>query len=74
LGEEDHVALITMHHIVCDGWSMGLLFRELAALYANARSRGPARGNMRGSRWRLPGGRVRGQPGMALIRTCEVRA
>ncbi len=37
LGEQDHVALITMHHIVCDGWSMGLLFRELAAFYANTR-------------------------------------
>ena len=26
--------LLTMHHIVSDGWSMGVLVRELAALYA----------------------------------------
>lgn len=33
LGEKEHVALCTMHHIVSDGWSSGLLMRELAALY-----------------------------------------
>ncbi|MFL6286655.1 MAG: non-ribosomal peptide synthetase, partial [Pyrinomonadaceae bacterium] len=33
LGEEEHVALLTMHHIVSDGWSMGVLVREVAALY-----------------------------------------
>ncbi|HYR08361.1 MAG TPA: amino acid adenylation domain-containing protein, partial [Longimicrobium sp.] len=34
LGEEDHVLLLSMHHIVSDAWSMGVLFRELSALYA----------------------------------------
>lgn len=29
----DHVFLFTVHHIVVDGWSMGLLVRELATLY-----------------------------------------
>ncbi len=24
IGEEEHVLLITLHHIVCDGWSMGI--------------------------------------------------
>ncbi|MFY0567871.1 non-ribosomal peptide synthase/polyketide synthase [Archangium lansingense] len=33
LGEQEHVLLLTVHHIVFDGWSAGLLFRELAALY-----------------------------------------
>jgi acyl carrier protein len=33
LREEEHVALLTMHHIVSDGWSMGVLVREIAALY-----------------------------------------
>lgn len=33
LGEEDHVLLLTMHHIVSDGWSMGVLLRELTTLY-----------------------------------------
>jgi amino acid adenylation domain-containing protein len=34
LGAEDHVLLLSMHHIVTDGWSMGVLQRELGALYA----------------------------------------
>ncbi|HEX8242041.1 MAG TPA: amino acid adenylation domain-containing protein, partial [Longimicrobium sp.] len=33
LGEEDHVLLITMHHVVSDAWSMGVFFRELSTLY-----------------------------------------
>ena len=28
-----HVLLLTMHHIVSDGWSMGIFMREMAALY-----------------------------------------
>jgi amino acid adenylation domain-containing protein len=34
LGQEEHVLLLSMHHIVSDGWSMGVLYRELSALYA----------------------------------------
>ncbi|HSU13028.1 non-ribosomal peptide synthetase, partial [Longimicrobium sp.] len=33
LGGEEHVLLLCMHHIVSDGWSMRVFFRELAALY-----------------------------------------
>ncbi|MDZ7959073.1 MAG: amino acid adenylation domain-containing protein [Aulosira sp. DedQUE10] len=33
LEEQDHVILFTMHHIVSDGWSTGILIRELTALY-----------------------------------------
>lgn len=33
LGAEDHVLLRTLHHIVCDGWSIDVFTRELAALY-----------------------------------------
>ncbi len=29
----DHVLLVTMHHIVSDGWSLGIFLRELRALY-----------------------------------------
>ena len=34
LSEEDQVLLLTMHHIVSDGWSMGVLVKEVAALYS----------------------------------------
>ena len=33
LGDEEHVGLLTMHHIVSDGWSTGILIREMATLY-----------------------------------------
>lgn len=31
--EEDYLFSLTMHHIVCDGWSMDVFFRELNVLY-----------------------------------------
>ncbi|MEO8382951.1 MAG: amino acid adenylation domain-containing protein, partial [Acidobacteriota bacterium] len=34
LADDEHVLLITQHHIVSDGWSLGILVREVAALYA----------------------------------------
>lgn len=33
LGEREHVLLFTMHHIISDGWSRGVLSREFATLY-----------------------------------------
>ncbi|UXV22066.1 amino acid adenylation domain-containing protein [Pseudomonas fluorescens] len=33
MADEHHVLLLTLHHIVSDGWSMGVLTRELMALY-----------------------------------------
>ncbi|WP_420126421.1 non-ribosomal peptide synthetase, partial [Longimicrobium sp.] len=33
LGQEDHVLLVGMHHIVSDGWSIGVLSSEFSALY-----------------------------------------
>ncbi|OLF09651.1 non-ribosomal peptide synthetase [Actinophytocola xinjiangensis] len=33
LGPHDRVLLLTMHHIVVDSWSLGVLFRELRACY-----------------------------------------
>ncbi|MBM7171736.1 non-ribosomal peptide synthase/polyketide synthase [Streptomyces sp. G44] len=33
LAAEDHLLLLAQHHIVTDGWSVGILTRELAALY-----------------------------------------
>ena len=40
-GEQEHVLLFTMHHIVSDGWSVGVLARDVAALY-RARLKGEA--------------------------------
>jgi thioesterase domain-containing protein len=33
LAAEESILLCVMHHIVCDGWSLGILTRELSALY-----------------------------------------
>ncbi len=33
LGKEEHILLLTMHHIVFDGWSTDVLVQELATLY-----------------------------------------
>ncbi len=30
---EEAVLLLTLHHVICDGWSMSVLYRELSALY-----------------------------------------
>jgi amino acid adenylation domain-containing protein len=41
-GEEEHLLLMTFHHIVCDGWSLTVLLRELGELYTAAdRKAGP---------------------------------
>jgi hypothetical protein len=32
LGENDHILACTLHHIVCDGWSVAIFARELASL------------------------------------------
>jgi len=34
LGEQDHMLLLTVHHIISDGWSLGVLFDEISCLYA----------------------------------------
>jgi amino acid adenylation domain-containing protein len=36
LASEDQIFLLTLHHIITDGWSMGILFRELSTLYQQA--------------------------------------
>ena len=33
LNEEEHVALVTMHHIVADGWSLNIFVKEFAEFY-----------------------------------------
>ncbi|WNZ59307.1 condensation domain-containing protein [Myxococcus sp. MxC21-1] len=39
LGEEEHRLVVVLHHIVCDAWSLDILFRDLAEFY-DARSAG----------------------------------
>ncbi|HEV8581882.1 MAG TPA: non-ribosomal peptide synthase/polyketide synthase [Thermoanaerobaculia bacterium] len=42
LGAEEHTALFGMHHIASDGWSMGVLIREISVLYAAFREGRPS--------------------------------
>ncbi len=42
LSENEHVLLLTMHHIISDGWSAGVLNWELATLYKAFSVGGPA--------------------------------
>jgi amino acid adenylation domain-containing protein len=42
LGEDEHLLLMTMHHIISDGWSIGLMITEMAELYEAYASGRPA--------------------------------
>ncbi|MCC5658371.1 amino acid adenylation domain-containing protein [Nostoc sp. XA010] len=42
LSEQEYVTLLTMHHIVSDGWSIDVLVRELATLYQAFSQRQPS--------------------------------
>ncbi len=33
LAPEDHMLVLSMHHIISDGWSVGVMFREISGLY-----------------------------------------
>src|SRR6185295_13831919 len=41
LAADDHLLLVTMHHIVSDGWSIGVLTHELSTLYGAFRGGEP---------------------------------
>ncbi|MER5703208.1 amino acid adenylation domain-containing protein [Micromonospora sp. NPDC002296] len=43
LADDDHAVLLNMHHIVSDGWSLGILFTELSGFYREAVGGVPAR-------------------------------
>ncbi|HST60442.1 MAG TPA: amino acid adenylation domain-containing protein [Longimicrobium sp.] len=38
----EHVLVLNLHHVAGDGWSIGVLFRELAALYGALRDGAPS--------------------------------
>src|SRR4029077_18654996 len=42
LGADDHVLLLVLHHIAADGWSMGVVTAEIAALYPAALAGAPS--------------------------------
>ncbi len=35
LGADEHILLLTWHHIIFDGWSLGIFLKEFAALYTS---------------------------------------
>ncbi len=35
LDDTDHLLVLSAHHLVCDGWSFGVLQRELGAIYSS---------------------------------------
>ncbi len=42
LGQTEHLLLLNLHHIVSDGWSLGVLLREIATLYGAFAAGGPS--------------------------------
>jgi hypothetical protein len=64
LSREEHAALFTLHHIAGDGWSLGLLVREVGALYSAAPLPEPAVQYADFAAWQrgwLSGGRLEAQ-------------
>ncbi|MCA1743374.1 MAG: condensation domain-containing protein [Desulfovibrionales bacterium] len=39
-GRDRHILLITMHHIVCDGWSLEIIYHDITTLYHQAQEQG----------------------------------
>src|SRR5437773_762197 len=42
IDRDDHILVLTFHHVVADGWSLDVLFRELTALYGSYSRGAPA--------------------------------
>ncbi len=42
LAEHDHLVILAVEHVAADGWSLGVIAREMSALYDNRRSRSSA--------------------------------
>ena len=43
LGTQEHILVLTLHHIIADGWSLGILVREISSLYASIDGGTPSR-------------------------------
>ena len=74
--DDEHVLLLTAHHIVTDGWSMGVLVDELAAAVRGRRSRPaePTCPSCRCSTRTSPCGSASGSPGRRSTSTLDVLA
>ncbi len=42
LAEDDHVLVLNTHHIISDGWSLGVLLKEMASLYGAFSANAPS--------------------------------
>jgi amino acid adenylation domain-containing protein len=42
LGHDDHVFVLILHHAIVDGWSIGIIFEEISAIYSALTSGRPA--------------------------------
>ena len=42
LGEHEHLLLLTLHHIIADGWSLSVLVREVATIYSSFSTQRPS--------------------------------
>ncbi|WP_137918850.1 non-ribosomal peptide synthetase [Hydrogenophaga sp. 2FB] len=52
LDEQDHVVVLVVHHIACDGWSLNLLLKELASTYDAQRRLAPSNLAQPALQWR----------------------
>jgi amino acid adenylation domain-containing protein len=43
LGDEEHVLVLILHHAIIDGWSIGIMFEEVSAIYSALTSRQASR-------------------------------
>ncbi|QHE85934.1 non-ribosomal peptide synthase/polyketide synthase [Hydrogenophaga sp. BPS33] len=52
ISEQDHVLLLVVHHLACDGWSLDILLRELATEYGTQHRRAPTELPATALQWR----------------------
>ncbi len=61
LAEQEHILLLNMHHIITDGWSMGVLIQELDVIMRHcARGAVPACHRWKFSTWIMQCGKEHG--------------
>ncbi|MEK8110277.1 condensation domain-containing protein [Micromonospora sp. M12] len=73
-GPDEHGLAVLVHHIACDGWSVGLLLRNLAAEYdATVDGSVAAYDDRPSPTWRTPSGSTRRGGGTARASTSGVR-